>query len=118
MADLAITEITDDGIDPDGVDVAATAGGDEYVNDEHTVLYVNNASAGSVTVTITAQKTEVRKPGYGTLAIANIAVAVPAGGRRLVKAPPAAYNDADGRAQVTYSAATSVTVAALRAPRS
>jgi hypothetical protein len=119
MALLAVTEVSEAaaGVDLDAVDVAANAGGDSYPNDDDTFLYINNQDASPKTVTITAQRTAVRKEGFGELTIASIAVVVPATSRRLIKVPIGSYSDASGRVQLTYSAVTSVTVAALRAKR-
>lgn len=98
--------------------VAAAAGGDEMPNDGKTLLHVKNASGVQVTVTVTAQQVLKDFGGsHGVYTRANIAEAIPAGEERLIGPLPAtAWNNVNGRAAVTYSAVTSVTVAALRMP--
>jgi hypothetical protein len=117
MALLNVTEIRQVEIDPDGVAVAAAAGGDSYPNDDDTLFYLRNASGGSITATLALQRASVRKEGFGELTVTALVLVVPAAGRRLVKAPVGSHSDASGRVQVTYTAVTSVTVAALRAAR-
>jgi hypothetical protein len=117
MALLTVTEVGQVEINPDGVAIAAAAGGDSYPNDDDTFLFINNQDASSKTVTLVAQRTAIKKEGFGELTIASIAVVVPTLSRRLIKVPIGSYSDASGRVQLTYSAVTSVTVAALRARR-
>lgn len=113
MATLSVQSIVATGLSP--AFASAAAGGDEFVNDERTYLHVKNGDASPHTVTITKQRATVQGPdGFGDIALSDIAVAVPAGEERLIKAPPAIYNDSNGKAQVTYSAVTSVTVGVFR----
>jgi len=94
---------------------SAAAGGDQFANPRgSTVLYVKNGSGASVNVTLTAQT--VTRPADGPfplMTVANSVIAVPASGERLIGPIPSAYNDGNGNVQITYSSATSVTVAAL-----
>lgn len=83
--------------------VAASAGGDDIPQGIETggwhlpvVLFVNNAAASAVTVTVAGMT----------------GVSVPAGGRALI--PVAGGHGYGNLRNVTYSAATSVTVAAAR----
>lgn len=112
MAALTLQSIVPAGITP--ALVAASAGGDSFANktDERTFLHVKNASGASVTVTAAAVMTSSRVPGVGTLATPNIAVAVGAGAEAIIGPFSAAYNDANGNVNVTYSAVASVTVGA------
>lgn len=96
---------------------AAAGGGDTVDNDGATFLHVKNGGGAPITVTVTAQVASLPTPRYGNLTRANIAVSVPAAGERFVGPfPKAAFNDANGRAAISYSGVTSVTVAALRCP--
>lgn len=83
--------------------VAAAAGGDAIPQGVEAggwhlpvVLFVNNAAASAVTVTVTGMT----------------GVSVPAGGRALI--PVAGGHSYGNLRSVTYSSATSVTVAAVR----
>lgn len=106
MATLAVAAAV-----PAGVAIAtvtASGGGDVFPNDGKTVLFVNNGSGVSVTVTVTPQNT------LSGLALAAVAVVVPAGAARYAGPfPPAYFNNGNGQAVVTYSAVTTVTVGAL-----
>jgi len=99
--------------------VAATAGGgDEIPNDnEDVVLHAKNGSGVSITVTIAAALASASVQGYGTMSKASAGGAVAAGAEKFFGPfPKAAFNNANGRVPVTYSAVTSVTVAAVRVP--
>lgn len=113
MAILTIAVVDEDGVDPGFV--AANGGGDEFANDGATLLLVNNQDASAKTVTITAQTTTDVDAQLGKLTKSNRIVNVPAGEIRVIgPLPSKAFNDVNGRAQVSYSAVTSVTVAAVR----
>lgn len=89
--------------------VAAAGGGDTMAGGQGRHLYVNNASGGSINVTLTTPEVV-----EGTLAVADRVVAVAAGTIRLIPVP-ARYNDpSTGLASIAYSSATSVTVAAVQ----
>lgn len=115
MATLSVQEIVNTGLEP--TMSAAASGGDEFPNDDRTFFFVKNGDGLDHTVTIAAQKSTVRFPNFGELGIDDIAVVVTAGEERLINAPPGSHNDGDGKAQVTYDAVTSVTVAAIKVPR-
>ena len=86
---------------------AANVDGSFFENDGKTLLIVKNGGGTSVTVTVASQKQ--CNQGYSH----DEAVAVPAGEERIV-GPflPSRFND-DSGCHVTYSAVTSVTVAAV-----
>jgi hypothetical protein len=109
MAQLTVQSIVGTGLAPSFA--AAAAGGDSFLNDGKTFLEVKNASGSSITVTITAQN----PCNQGQLH--NLAVSVPAttGDRMIGLLLPSIFNDANGLVQVTYSAVTSLTVAAFKA---
>lgn len=88
---------------------AASAGGDEFKPDDTIVLHVKNGSAAAITATIVTPGTVVGQP------IGDIAVSVPAAGERFIGPfPREHFAAADGNADITWSAAASVTFAVLR----
>lgn len=90
---------------------AASGGGDTVKITGDTFLVVRNGDGTSKTVTVV-------RPGndeFG-LAIPDIAVAVAAGATTVIgPIPPSFRASDDGLVDITYSAVTSVTVAAFRA---
>lgn len=86
----------------DGIDAtyaSASAGGDQFTPTKRTVLHVKNSDASSHDVTITTHKT----------------VSVPAGEDRFIGPfDPTLFQDADGLADITWSATTGMTFAVLR----
>lgn len=108
MAALTTQAIVSTGVKP--TYAAATGGGDTIAPvDGRTFLHVKNGDSSSHTVTIAS--TAVARAG---LATSNLAVAIPAGEERMIAIDPTGYADSTGTAAVTYSAATSMTVAAIR----
>lgn len=89
---------------------AADVAGDEFANDNGRVNFeVNNGSGSSVDVTIVTQAT------VDGLAVADRVISVGAGERFIInQLGSGTYNDSKGDVQVTYSAVTSVTVAAWK----
>ncbi len=86
---------------------AAAAGGDTFLPTNNTFLHVKNASGSAITVTI------VTPGSVQGQAVADTAVSVPATtGERLIGPMRADLyaRTSDGRADITYSAATSVTI--------
>lgn len=112
MANLTVTAVPLDGglADVAGAAVAAAAGGDKAPVGPGRMLYVNNGGAGSVTVTADTPGTVL-----GGLDIENPAMAVAAGEAGMLPLPRELAG-ADGRAAITYSGVTSVTVAVLELP--
>ena len=114
MADLATQDITLAGLAP--AYVAAAGGGDKIVSpDADTFLHVKNGGGSSITVTVVTPGTTI-----GGLALADVSVSVPNAGERMIGTFPAEYfgNPADsGKAAVTYSGVTTVTVGCFRARR-
>lgn len=89
---------------------AAGGSGDKVKAGPGVELEVKNASGGSITVTVATPGTD----RFGS-AIADIAVAVADGAHKRIRLNDRALNDTtDGLVHVTYSSATSVTVAATR----
>jgi hypothetical protein len=86
---------------------AADAAGDSFTNDEHTMLVVSNGGAAAITVTIDA--TKLCNFGFDH----NASVAVAAGAE--VQIGPFPRGRFGSTVAVSYSDATSVTVAAVSA---
>jgi hypothetical protein len=88
---------------------AAAGGGDTFAPGENVFVHVKNGSGSSITVTVATPKK------VAGLDVADLAVAVPKEEDRLIGPFPAQHfaDPADGRAHVTYSGVTSLTVAAL-----
>lgn len=107
MALLAIQQIGITGTNP--TYSAASGGGDTVKPDDRAVLHVKNGDASSHTVTIAVPGSE-----YGQ-SRPDVAVAVPAGESRFIG--PLVHDLADstdGAVHITWSATTSMTVAAIR----
>lgn len=89
--------------------VAATSGGDVVAPGDHTIVLVNNGSGSSINVTVDV-------PGNTQFGQAqpDVVVAVPAGTIRAIGPFPAGLaNPSDQQVHLTYSAVTTVTVAAV-----
>jgi hypothetical protein len=110
MAILTVTPIVRTGINPATPMAAAAGGGDSFANTGNEFLKVTNGGGSSINVTIVAQ---AACSDYGVSNAAHdIVVAVPNGQTRDIgPINPKVYNDANGRAQITYSGVTTVTVA-------
>lgn len=106
MAALTVTDVPIDGgvADLAGAAVAAAGGGDTAPCGQGRFLVVFNGDASPKTVTITSPGT-VRG-----LDVENPATVVAAGDTAVIPLP-ALLAGANGRASITYSAVTSVTVA-------
>lgn len=118
MAALSVQTIVESGLE--FTTASAAGGGDTFANpsDERTFFYINNGAGSDMTVTFNAQPTALGVPGYGELAISDRAVVVTAGEARMIGPFPAAkFNNSSGAVEVSYSSATSVTVAAIRLAR-
>jgi|TARA_R100001594_G_C4028421_1_gene260758 hypothetical protein len=112
MAELTVQQITEAG--GAATYVAANAGGDTADNNGNLFLHIKNGGGSEITVTITAQTTSVESGAYGELTKANASVAVAGSGEAFIGGfAPAAFNDGDSEIAITYSAVTSVTIAAL-----
>lgn len=87
--------------------VSAAGGGDTMVGAQGVMLYVNNGGGAPITVTlVTPEVVE------GALAVADRGISVTNGTWKLIPVP-SRYNDNTGITSITYSAVTSVTVAAI-----
>lgn len=91
----------------------AAAAGDSFDNDGRTLLYIDNASGGSVTLTLDDPNTPVPE---GSSAVNDAVITIAAGAKRFAGPfKTSRFNDADGRVQMTWSATASVTWAAVSA---
>lgn len=109
MADLTVQDI-DRAAGLAVATVAAAAGGDTFDNNGRTFLVVNNGGAGVITVTVDS----VTPCSYGSDHNEPSAASVAAGAERLFGPFPTTRFGAS--TAVSYSAVTSVTVAAVRLP--
>ncbi len=111
--DLTVQTITKDGLNPTYASATATEG-DMFRNSGKEFIHVVNASGGSINVTVATPAT------ISGLAIEDKVVAVPAGEDRMIGTfEPALYNQPAGstdagKTYISYSAVSSVTVAAIR----
>jgi hypothetical protein len=112
MAELTVQQITETG--GAATYVSAASGGDTANNNGHLFLHIKNGGGSEITVTVTAQTTTVDSGAYGDLTKANATIAVAASGEAFIGGfAPAAFNDGNGEIAITYTAVTSVTIAAL-----
>lgn len=80
-------------------------------SDGKTVVYVKNASGGSINVTVTGQGK------MDDISVPNRVIAVAAGTDKVIGPfNPAMYNDANGAVTLAFSAQASVTLAAFQLP--
>jgi hypothetical protein len=115
MATLTRQRITEEGA---VVTFGAAAGGGDVVDnsDGKTFLLVTNGAGSSMTVTVAEQisGTTVDDPNYGTLSKADAAVTVTAGATAAIGPfKKTAFNNGSNQIAITYSSATSVTIAAM-----
>lgn len=108
MAALAAQSVATAGLTP--TYAAAAGGGDTAPIGTNLLLHVINGGGSSVTVTLVTPGTS------GGLAIADTALTVAAGASAFVPLRAVYRNPVTGRAAITYSGVTSVTVAVLQLP--
>jgi hypothetical protein len=107
MANIVPQDFSTVGIAP--TFTAAAAGGDTFVNDGNTYFLVKNSSASSINVTADSQ--QQCSHGFDH----DMITAVAAGATKQIGPfATSRFNNEAGNVIVTYSAAASVTVAALK----
>lgn len=107
MALLSPQQISKAGLAPSTT--SAAGGGDTVATGDRVYLYVNNGAGAPITVTIATPGT------VSGLAVADQTVSVTNGTFKLIgPITRELFGDDDGIAAITYSSATSVTVAALK----
>lgn len=110
MAQLTLQTTAITGLAP--TYAAATGGGDAFANDGLTYFHVKNGGGSSINVTVNS--VTACDQGFDH----DQVVAVPNGGERILGPfPVGRWNDTSGNVTVSYSAVTSVTVAAVKVPR-
>ncbi len=103
------------------VTMASAAVSMSFANDGHTFLYIVNGDTGTPTCTATLQNSPSVQ-GFNPITLSNNVVTLPAtgtnGGREII-GPFAQqeFNDSTGLVQLTFSAVTSMTIAAISLPR-
>lgn len=108
MAILSAQKLPLSGLQP--TLAAAAGGGDQAPTGEKLFLLVRNGDAASKTVTLTT-------PGsVGDLPVADAQQVIPASGSAMFPLKSVFRDPATGRAGITYSAVTSVTVAVVQLP--
>jgi hypothetical protein len=109
MATLSFVQAAIAGANPGFA--AASAGGDKVPPNDRGALIVRNGSGASINVTVAV-------PGNTRFGLANpdVVVAVPAGADRVIGPFPSELADTatDNLVAITYSAVTTVTVAAVQ----
>lgn len=108
MALLSVTAITKAGLDKSAALVAAASGGDSVVASSGIFVEVKNGDAAAKTVTVARPSATITTDNFGSAALSDIAITIPAGETRSFTVPPG-YADSNTFAW-TYSAITSVTV--------
>lgn len=106
MATLNVQDIVLTGLAPSYA--AASATGDDFVNDGRTFLHVKNG--GTVSIDVTVDSVVPCNQGFNH----DVIVSIAAGAEKMVGPfDVERFNDSDRKVKVTYSDVTSVTVAAL-----
>ena len=110
MATLTVTTVTRAGVDVAGV--AADALGDEWPNTGQEFIEIKNGGGAGITATLDIKST------VDGAAVTDPTVSIGAGATKIIGPfPTGIYNDSStGRAKVTYSGVTSVTIKALKCP--
>lgn len=111
---LTPTVLTQAGINPEAVDVAAElTDGNSFAWSDRRLLFVRNGDDASLTVTVPTPGTV----GRGALTIADTTITIPAGEYRLAGPFGTEHRQSDGSVHVNYAGTTptSVTVAVLDA---
>ena len=109
MTVLTVNSVTRAGLNLTATLTAAGNSGDSWAGTGQEILAVANGSESSITVTLAYQRT------FDGATPSNKTVSVAAGKTLLIGPfPQILYNDTNQRVNVTYSSASSVTVAVFR----
>lgn len=93
---------------------SAAVGGDVVANNGKTILQVTNGSGSSITVTVAAVNTDLSNPLQGSVTKSNSITSVGAGATKIIGPfPTGVFNNTSGQIAITYSAVTSITIAAI-----
>jgi hypothetical protein len=101
-------------VNEDGLQItlsSASESGDDWENNGQQFIFVKNGSGESLTITITTQITSFESPTYGDSTKSNATLVVANGQHGMIGPfPVSAYNDTNGKANITYSSVSSVQV--------
>lgn len=113
MTLLTVQTVVDAGLTPA---LAAVTASDTFVDDgsARTYVEVNNANAGSLTVTVPSQLASVNTPGVGVQTVPDITVVIPTATRKLIGPFTTAYRNSAGLVTANYSLTASVTAGAFK----
>lgn len=102
--------LASDGLTP--TYAAADAAGNYFTNDGKTILHAKNTNAATRIITF------VTPYIVGGVAVSDPTATIPAttGDKLLGPFDPTVFNDSNGRVQMTFSAATNLTLAVVRIP--
>lgn len=113
MGLLSKQQINKDGLNP--TLASAAAAGDTFENSGKEFLYVENTDASGHNVTVTAQVDSFNDGVYGEVDLSDVVVTVPAGEFRVFGPfAPAAFNNSDGEAEISYDSETGLQLAVLQ----
>lgn len=117
MAALTVTSLALTGLaDIDGALESAAGGGDTFTYSPRTALIIFNGDCSAKTVTISAQTSSTTASGFGSVSKADYTIVVAAGDYAITPFMEQVFNNSSGNVEVTYSAVTSVSVAAISFP--
>lgn len=111
MAEITLTDASKDGVNI--ATQACESGGDYFVNDGKTVIYLYNGSGGDITVTFDSPN-QCSQGFYH-----DDAVVIPGTGTVYKYVGPfnqKQFNDSNQRVNITYSAVTSLVIGGLKLP--
>ena len=116
MANLPVQNLIGGGIEP--IYNAASASGDEFVNDGKTFLHIKNGGTLTINVTFPAQTPFANKPGFGKIPLQDKVVSIQASGEAMIEfLRPAIFNGGNGRVEIRFDDITNVTVGVFSTPR-
>ena len=109
MATLSMQEVVQTGLEP--VLTAAGAGGDEFLNTNSGLKFIQVVNGGGSACVVTVNSQTACDQG----ADHDLVVSVPAGEERWIgPLHKTRFNDSAGKVQITYDQVTTVTVGAFR----
>lgn len=111
MANISVQTVVAAGLSP--TYSSAAGGGDKVKPGDRTFIHVRAGGGSSVTVTVDDVGT--REPAGAYQFDPNLHVVIePSGSRMIGPLTESRFRGSDGKAAITYSSVTSVTIAALR----
>lgn len=108
MATLTVQQTDLDGVVPSYV--ACAGGGDEFLNDGKTMLHLKNGSGGALTVTVDSLVNCNQGTDHNSVTSVGATAEAMIGPFGITR-----FNDSStGRAAITYSGVTSLTIAVIK----